>query len=227
MSMDLISQILQALGYLLLLVVLTFFWIKAARQPYLRGFWILLALAWMMNLFGNIAWIIHDLVTGTPLDTFSAVDLFYVAHYVFIAMALWQYPTSLPRRAWLWIGAAMLAVNALVWAVYFDPLMALKNGPWTDFLGVAMYPVLDAGLIALAWLRYRAARRSTWDRLALLLFFAMTSYGIANTINMTSYVFSINPSAIPQNLFWILTDIFMLTMTFGVKKDIQPQPSSS
>jgi hypothetical protein len=44
---------------------------------------------------------------------------------------------------------------------------------------------------------------------------------------MTSYVFSINPSAIPQNLFWILTDIFMLTMTFGVKKDIQPQPSSS
>lgn len=225
--MDLISQILQALGYLLLLVVLTFFWIKAARQPNLRGFWILLALAWMMNLFGNIAWIIHDLVTGTPLDTFSAVDLFYVAHYGFIAMALWRYPTPLPRRAWLWIGAAMLAVNALVWAVYFDPLMALKNGPWTDFLGVAMYPVLDAGLIALAWLRYRAARRSAWDRLALLLFFAMTSYGIANTINMTSHVFSINPSAIPQNLFWILTDIFMLTMALAVKTEPRPLNSEN
>lgn len=227
MSMDLISQILQALGYLLLLVVLTYLWIKAARQPNLRRFWILLALAWTMNLLGNIAWIIHDLVTGTLLDTFSAVDLFYVAHYGFIAVALWQYLTPLPRRAWLWIGAAMLAVNALVWAIYFAPLMALKNGAWTDFLGVAMYPVLDAGLITLAWLRYRAARRSAWDRVALFLFFAMMSYGIANTINMTSYVFSMNPSGISQNLFWILTDIFMLTMTFGAKKDIQSLPLSS
>lgn len=215
MTMDLISQILQALGYLLLLVVLTVLWIKAARQPDLRRFWILLALAWTMNLFGNIAWIIHDLVTGTELDNFSLVDFFYVAHYALIAAALWRYPASLLRRAWLWIGAAMLAVNAVVWVIYFGPSMALKNGPWTDFLGVAMYPVLDAGLIALAWLRYRAERQSAWNRVALFLFCAMTSYGIANTINMTSFVFSINAGGLPQNLFWILTDVFILTMALG------------
>jgi glucan phosphoethanolaminetransferase (alkaline phosphatase superfamily) len=213
--MDVISQVLQALGYLLLLVVLTVLWIKAARQPDLRRFWILLALAWTMNLFGNIAWIIHDLVTGTELDNFSLVDFFYVSHYVLIAAALWRYPASLPRRAWLWIGAAMLLVNAVVWAIYFGPLMALKNGLWTDFLGVAMYPVLDAGLIALAWLRYRAERRSTWNRVTLFLFCAMLSYGVANTINMTSYVFSLNAGGLPQNLFWILTDVFILTVAFS------------
>lgn len=72
MTLDLISQTLEGVGYLLLLVVLTALWIKSARQPVLRRFWILLALAWTMNLLGNIAWIMHDLVTGTELDNFSS-----------------------------------------------------------------------------------------------------------------------------------------------------------
>ncbi len=215
MSMDLISQTFQAIGYLLLLVVLTVLWVKTARQTELRRFWILLALAWTMNLFGNIAWIVHDLVTGTELDNFSLVDLFYVAHYGLIAAALWLVPKSLSRRAELWIAGVMLGTAAIVWAVYFIPAMALRGGPWTNFLGVAMYPVLDAGLLTLAWLRLRAARGSTWDRVALLLFCSVASYGIANTLNMTGYVFSPIAGGLLPNVFWILTDVFILILALG------------
>ena len=220
MSLDLFSQLLQGLGYILLLVVLAFFCVNAARQPELRRFWILLALAWIMNLLGNIAWIVHDLVTGVPLASFSSVDIFYVSHYVLIGFALWFHPTALPRRAWLWIGVAMLVVNTIIWVFYFPPVMALQKGAWTDFLGYAMYPVLDAALITLAWLRYRASRQSSWARVALLLFCSMTSYGLANTLNLSEYAFSAFTGGILPNLFWILTDVFMLVMALGLQKRV-------
>jgi len=223
MSLDLISLSLQALGYGLLLVILTLFWVKAVRQPELRRFWILLALAWTMNLFGNIAWIVHDLVTGLPLDSFSSVDIFYVSHYLLIGLALWFYPTALPRRSWFWIGAALLMVNALVWPVYYGPVMALQPGSWMNFLGYAMYPILDAALITLAWLRFRTERQSSWARVALLFFCSRLSYGLANTLNLTEYAFSLSPAGIFPNLFWILTDVFVLVMALGVKQNgIQP-----
>lgn len=222
MTMYTISLILQAIGSILLLVILALFWRKAFRQFEARPFWRLLALAWTMNLFGNIAWALHDLVTGTALDTFSAVDFFYVSRYVLIGIALWLYPASLTRRDGAWIGAAAFVVNAIVWVVHFHPAMTLKGGDWTGFLGVAMYPVLDASMIVLAWLRVRATRASSWNRTALLLFCAMTCYGIANTLNLASYVFSVMTSGVLPNVFWILTDIFVLIIALGdsdMKKD--------
>ena len=213
--MDMISQILQAIGYLLLLVILALLWRKAFRQSEARPFWRLLALAWTMNLLGNIAWIIHDLVTGTTLNTFSAVDLFYVLRYVLIGVALWLYPAPLTRRDGLWIGVAAFVVNAIVWVVYFRPAMALRGGDWIGFLGIAMYPILDAAMIALAWLRVRATHESLWNRNALLLFCAMSCYGIANTFNLTGYVFSLMAGGILPNIFWILTDVFVLIMALG------------
>jgi hypothetical protein len=213
-TMDIISQILQALGYILLLAVLALLWRRAYRQPEARYFWGLLAVAWTMNLLGNIAWIVHDLVTGTELDTFSVVDIFYVLRYVLIGWALWLYPTLLSRRAWFWIVGTMLAVSVVVWAVYYNPAMALRGGDWTGFLGLALYPVLDAGIVALAWLRVRAARGSAWDRYASLLFCAMASYGIANTINLTEYVFSLTGGTW-QNVVWVLADLFLLAIVMG------------
>jgi hypothetical protein len=218
MSTDWIAQALPAFGYVTLLVVLTTFWVKSARQPELRRFWTFLALGWTMNLLGNIAWIVHDFVTGTELASFSLVDLFYVARYVWVGLALWLVPASLPRRAWLWIGLAMLAANAIVWPVYYGPLMARLDEPWTSFLGYAMYPVLDAGIVTLAWLRYRAARHTMWDRAALLLFCAMMSYGIANTLNLHGWVFAPVAGGLLPDLFWLLTDIFMLIMALGALK---------
>jgi hypothetical protein len=222
LTMDIISLLLQALGYVMLLVILALLWRRAYRQPEARNFWTLLAAAWTMNLLGNIAWIVHDLVTGTELDTFSVVDLFYVLRYVLIGWALWIHPMSLSRRAWFWVIGTMLVVNVIVWLVYYNPAMALRGGDWTGFLGLALYPVLDAGIIALAWLRVRAAHGSVWSRPALLLLCAMASYGIANTINLTEYVFSLTGGTW-QNLFWTLTDIFVLivVLTGDWKKEEQ------
>jgi hypothetical protein len=220
--MDTISQILQAVGYLLLLVILIVLWNKAVRQREWRNFWMFLALAWTMNLFGNIAWVIHDLVTGTALSTFSVVDVFYVMRYVLIGLAFWLYPVPFTRRAGIWIVAAAVIANVLVWAFYFRPAMTMNGGDWVSFLGLALYPILDAAIITLVWLRVRAARGSLWYRNTLLLFCAMTSYGIANTLNLTGYVFSIFDGLLP-NVFWILTDVFLLVMALGtdLRKEIR------
>ena len=214
--MDILSQILQALGYLLLLVVLVILWRKAFRPSEFRSVWRWLAAAWTMNLLGNIAWIVHDLVTGTALDTFSVVDVFYVLRYGLLGYVLWLYPAPLSRRTWLWVGGIMFVVNATVWLAYFSPAMALRGGDWTGFLGLALYPVLDAGVIAIAWFRVRATQQGGWGRFALLLFCAMASYGIANTVNLTEYVFALVSSGFAQGVFWLLTDVFLLFILLTV-----------
>ncbi len=225
--MDIILQILQASGYLFSLVVLALLWRKALRQSESRQFWMWLALAWSLNLLGNIAWIVHDLVTGTELDTLSVIDLFYVLHYVLVGYVLWLYPAPLSRRAWLWIGGTMFVVNAVVWAVYFNPAMALQGGDWTGFLGLALYPILDAGIIALAWLRVRATRQPPWSRYAILLFGIMASYGIANTLNLTEYVFPPISGGILPNVFWILTDVFLLMLVLGTDSQTESKSQLS
>ena len=206
--MDIVFQILQAAGYLLLLAVLIVLWGKVFRQKDGRNFWMFLALAWSMNLLGNIAWIIHDLVTGTALSTFSIVDLFYVLRYVLIGIALWLYPTSLRRESAIWMGVAAIITGVLVWIIYFPA----EGGDWVSLLGLVIYPILDAPLIVLAWFRFHVMRGTAWHKLTLILFCAMASYGIANTINLTEYVFSVPSGGWLQNLFWLLTDVLMLTM---------------
>jgi hypothetical protein len=223
LTIDFLFQVFQALGYLLLLVILTILWIRVARRSLPRSFWLLLALAWTMNLLGNIAWIIHDLLTGLPLASLSLVDFFYVSRYALLGAALWLFPLALPRRNWVWVGASMLVVHLLSWGIYFQPIMVLQKGVWTDFWGYAMYPTLDAGLIVISWLRYRAERRSAWARVAFLFACAMTCYGFANTFNLTEYAFSLSPVGIFPNLFWILTDVFVLALILGVKQNgLQP-----
>jgi hypothetical protein len=214
-AMTITSQILQALIYILLLVVLILLWRKAFRPSGIRRFWLLLAWAWTMILLGNIAWIVHDLITGTELDTLSVVDLFYVSRYILIAWALWLYPAPLSRRSWFWIGGMILAALVIIWAVYFNPAMTLEGKGWIDFLGMALYPALDLGIITLAWLRFRTPQPSGWSRYSFLLFCAMLSYGIANTINLTAYVFSVVPGGILQNVFWLLTHVFVLVLVLG------------
>lgn len=220
--MDIISQTLQVIGYIFSLVVLVLLWRNAFRQSEARHVWQLLAAAWTLGMLGSIAWIVHDLVTGTELDTLSVIDLFYISRYVLLGCTLWLYPAPLPRRAAFWMGGTMLATGLVVWAVYFNPAMALRGGDWTGFLGLALYPVLDAGILALAWLRVRATQGSAWGRTAFLLFCTMASYGVANTINLTEYVFS-RTGGVLQNVFWILTDVFMLFIVLGTEPRAEKQ----
>jgi hypothetical protein len=205
---DIVFQILQTAGYLLLLPVLIVLWGKVFRQKDWRKFWMFLALAWTMNLLGNIAWIIHDLVTETPLSTFSIVDSFYVLRYVLIGIALWLYPTSLHGKSAIWMGVAALVTGVLVWIIYFP----VESGDLVSLFGLVIYPILDAALIALAWFRFHVMRGTAWHKLTLILFCAMASYGIANTVNLTEYVFSMPSGGWLQNLFWLLTDVLLMTM---------------
>ena len=214
--MDITLQILQLIGYILLLVVLALLWRKAFLPAEYRQFWTVLALAWTLNLLGNIAWAIHDLVTGTPLDTFTGIDLLYVLQYVSIGYALWLYPVSLSRQVWFWVGGAMLAMNVAVWLIYSNRAITPGGMDWVSFLGVAVYPALDAGIVTLAWSRVRLARGSAWRRYAFLMFYAMASYGIANIINLTESVFSPISGGILPHVFWVLTDVFLLWIAVGV-----------
>jgi hypothetical protein len=218
--MDLILQVFQALGYLLSLVLLAALCTRAVRWRESRRFWVLLALTWLLGLLGSAAWFIHDLTTAAPLTSFSYVDLFFLARYALIGLALWLYPAPLPGRAGAWVVAAMLIVNFVIWPVYFQPVMAQQPGPWTDFLGYAMYPTLDVGMVVLVWLRYRAVDETSWARVALWLLCSMLSYGLANTVNLSEYAFPpLTGGALP-NLLWILSDVFVLMMALGAQKSV-------
>ncbi len=215
MTMNLASQILQLIGYMVSLVTLILLWRKALRPSEFRYLWVWLAVAWTLNLLGNIAWIVHDFLTGTTLNAFSVVDVFYVARYMCIGVVLWSYPAPLSRRAWFPLGITVLITIAVVWAIYFHPAMVLRPGDWAFSLGLFFYPVLDVGSVTLAWLRLRLERQSMWDRYVLLLFCAVASYAIANTMNLTENIFPPITGGIIPNLFWILTDVFLLLMVLG------------
>ncbi|MCC7119590.1 MAG: hypothetical protein IT310_13780 [Anaerolineales bacterium] len=214
-------QILQGIGYLSLLIVLVAFWRQALLRREPRAFWTLFAWAWTMNLLGNLAWVLHDAMTGTALATFSFVDVFYILRYALVALALWLYPTPLTQKFWKWVGLAAGMTGALVWAFYFRPAMDLNGGDWISFLGLALYPVLDAGLIAIAWLRVRASRETSWSQPAVILFLAVMSYGLANTLNLTEYVFPPLSSGVLPNLFWILTDVGLIVLVIIVNLKAQ------
>jgi hypothetical protein len=220
--MDTILQVLQAVEYLLLLAVLIVFWGKALRQPELRNYWGLLALAWTMNLLGNIAWVVNDLFSETALDSFTAVDFFYVLRYVLLVAVVWFHPVRLTRRDGLWACVAGLVVTVIVLVVYFESAPLIGNEDWTDFLGLAIYPVFDVSMITLAWLRSRTTRDPWWIRNTLFLFCSMACYGMANTINLAHYIFSAINVGISPSVFWILANAFLLLMALGdhgMKKD--------
>jgi hypothetical protein len=220
--MDTISQILQVIEYLLLLAILIVFWVKAFRQREFRNYWGLLALAWTMNLLGNIAWAIHDLVSTTALGSLSAVDFFYVLRYVLLGAVLWLYPVRLMRRDGAWAAVAAFMVAVIIGVVYFESVMPLRSEDWPNFLGLAVYPVLDVTIITVAALRVRMTRDPWWKRNTLFLFCGMACYGMANTINLAHYVFSAINVGISPSVFWILADAFLLIMALGssdMKKD--------
>jgi hypothetical protein len=220
--MDTIAQILHAMEYLLLLATLIVFWGKTFRQPELRNYWGLLALAWTMNLLGNIIWVVNDLFSKNALDSLTAVDFFYGLRYILLIAVLWLHPVRLTRREGAWASALGFVVAVIVSIVYFESAPVLRNEDWTDFLGLAIYPVLDVAMVTLAWLRTRTTRDPWWIRNTLFLFCSMACYGIANTINLAHYIFSAISVGISPSVFWTLANAFLLIMALGdhgMKKD--------
>jgi hypothetical protein len=218
MYLDLVSPTMQAIAYCLLLIVLAIYYIKAFRQPQLRSFWLLFALAWTMNLVANIGWIIHFANTQSVLDRLSWIDLFYVTPYILIGITLWTYPKPLQSRVWLWVGTAILVAATIVLGFYFGYVLPVGQRAFANFITYALYPILDAGLIVLAWIRYGEARESHWGKIALLLGCAVTSYGLGNSIEVIGFVFAPVLGGFLQNFFWILRHVFVLLVAISVRK---------
>jgi hypothetical protein len=197
-----------AASFLLNLVVTALLW-WASRQATGEEarFWRWLALGWTLNVAGNIAWSVHDLVTGRPIPIFSWLDVIYLARYAAILVGLSRFPRRWSLLRWLGWGVVFLGAVALIWLTLFRPTLPLSTTPWAHFLGGAFYPMVDAALLYAALLAWSDAgtRRLRW---ALGWFaLAMFAYGAANWVNFSVRVMDLGAGALLAGLFWLLADL--------------------
>jgi hypothetical protein len=73
---------------LLTSVVAVLLWRAGSRSTESKAFWKLLAAGWVVNLLGNIAWGVYEMVTGERLPVLSFVDAVYTARYILALLAL-------------------------------------------------------------------------------------------------------------------------------------------
>jgi hypothetical protein len=172
----------------------------------LRRFWRALAIAWALNIAGNVAWGIHDVMTSEPLGIFTWIDGLYLARYALIGWALWHYPRE--PRCWTDVATVMLIATALIWATLFRVMLpSIPRRPALYFMGGALYPILDAALIYAALLTWLRLDARAWVRRAVGLFaLAMLVYGAANWINFTVRAIALEASSQVAAFFWLLAD---------------------
>lgn len=219
LELDLVSPYMQGVSFLALLVALITCYIKAYQQPQLRRFWLLFAIALTMNFAGNISWIFMYTATGDSLNVFTIIDLFYVTSYLLIANALIIYPTPMSQPPGSRVAISMTITALTIGVVYFLHILdGSIRGTFISLLMYCIYPVLDVGLIALAWLRYNDTRGTPWAKISLMLALAMTSYGLADSIELVGYLLSPILDGFLQNIFWMLRHLLILSMTLIVKK---------
>ncbi len=202
-----LADIVAAIGYPLnVVLIVALFW-SAIRFKDARRFWGLLAAAWTVGFLGNVVWVIHDVVTGRVLPNFSPVDLFYLARYALVAMALWRAPRPLPRRRLLETLAVVALAMAAGWPTIFRPAWETTGRSWGHLIGGAIYPILDAGIIYLALIRWRTVEAPGYRAALAWLFWGLISYGVANWINFSSRVIAFESFVLGATIFWLLSDI--------------------
>ncbi len=181
---------------------------NGAGAPAARGFWRALAIAWTLNIAGNIAWGVHDILTAERLGIFTWIDGIYLARYAMIGWALWHYPRE-PER-WTDYAAVTLVATMCIWATLFRVMRpSIPQRPFWYFMGGALYPILDTALIyaaLMAWLRIGAG--AGIKRSMGLFALAMFVYGAANWINFTVRAIALDASSDWAAFFWLLADGF-------------------
>ncbi len=196
----------------LLLVVLL--WLAARRtEGRVSGLWRRLAVAWSLGFAGNVAWGVHDYLSGAPLPTLSWIDIFYVGRYAFVLAAFWLYiPSWRKRRRFDW-GALTLVAAVFVWFVLLRPAMRATGMSFRYFAGVALYPVLDAPLIYAALAAWVASVRPL--RLAMFLLTLSTIvYAVANWLNFGERVVTLEAYLGLADFFWQFSDFLVAVAVF-------------
>lgn len=199
-----------AFSFLLnLLVTILLWWVARRTTGRVRTFWRWIALGWTLNVVGNLAWSVYDLVSEMPLPIFSWIDILYLARYVAMGTALTHLPRTWKARRWLDWGAVAVAAAAFIWLALFRPTLASAATPWTHFLGGAFYPILDAALVYAAVLSWSNAHAKAVRRILGGVAFSMLTYGVANWINFTARSVSLEATALFAGFFWLLADLFI------------------
>jgi hypothetical protein len=194
---------------LLTVVVAVLLWRAGGQSFDARTFWKLLAVGWAVNLLGNIVWGVYETVAGKRLPTLSFVDAVYATRYVLALLALRRYPGQASDRRWPSLLAVLSAATAVIWVLLFRPtLMSAEIAlpRVKDFIGVAMYPVMDAVLIYAAVLTWARATQSCMRNSLGLLILAMVSYSVANWFQFGNLAVAGFTSIVPD-IFWPLADV--------------------
>jgi len=210
-----LSQILMAVSFLVNVATVCSLWWAAYHPTTTRPFWRALAAGWTLSLLGNVAWVIYDLSSGNSLPPLSWVDGFYIGRYVLIGLALWQYPVAWPGRRGLVLAAVLWATALVLWVAYFQPVWTLTEQPVAQLIGVALYPILDAGLVFCGWARHRETEGRV-RQTVMLLSLAMTAYGVANLINFWVRMSSPDGDSLWATAFWLTCDI--MTIVAAVRR---------
>jgi hypothetical protein len=211
-------------------LLIALFWRNARRGA--RRFWGLLAAAWSVGLLGNIVWGVLDTVVDTialeGLATLSLVDLFYLARYGLVALALVGRVPASAQRWEAWIALAATA-TALVWLALYRPVLTTDPRPFSYFLGLAIYPVLDLPLAYIALLAWAYAPKGSARPTLGLIALAVLSYGIANWLNFSKRAVTLESYTHIADLFWFLSDVLTAGAALSARQRIgamreQPTP---
>lgn len=204
-----IVNILYGISFLFSLVLIGLLWWLAARRPQARLFWGLLATGWTINTLSSLIWGALAAYAAESESAFYLIDGMYAARYLFVGLALWLYPGKLPWRQLLGILVAMAAAFVVLWFAFVGPLQTRTGQTLAYLLQGTIFPLLDAGMIYLAWARWQSVKGQSLNRVMFWLALSALAYGVANWGNF--WVRSIEPeaSSLLVMLFWLLTDVFV------------------
>ncbi len=197
------------LSFLLTIVLTVLLWWTSRHSTGDRAFWALLASGWTLNLVGNVAWGASETMTGESVALFGWIDVIYVARYVVVFVAFGRRAGKLGGRQWASLVAVAAAATAATWLLVFRPTLTSPDVELSHilyFLSGAIYPIMDAVLVYAAILAWTQAAEQSKNPLALLAL-AMISYGVANCINWSTRMASLEAESGLAAFLWLLTDV--------------------
>lgn len=197
-----------ASGFLLTLVTLGTLWWTFTRASSLRHFWRLIAIAWTLNVLGNVAWGVYEMVTGASLGIFSWIDVLYLLRYGVILAAFALTPRPWERQTWVVLAGVTLILGIAVWFGLYRPLRSAFDTPLLHFLGGAFYPILDGALLFAAFQTWSALETPVARQSVALLTVGLLTYGIANVFNFQARGVDPDATSLAAAIGWLLTDIF-------------------
>jgi hypothetical protein len=196
------------LAFALTFVVSVLLWWAALRSES-HAFWGLLATGWTLNWLGNAAWGIHEYLFGHSLRVFSWIDAFYMGRYILVFGVLWGHSGQWAAAGWWRLVGVLLLASAIGWLRVYRAAQGRRRATASDFLGSALYPILDITLIYAGFLTWICSKSTTLGNSVFILTLSMVAYGTANWINFGVRMVYLKTVSSAADLFWVVADVLM------------------